>query len=360
MRALVVSDVCGKQGGAYLATFNLCRALKRLGHQVHCMAMHFDSNIDFEKEEFRTSSPILKFGHRWRLPHNALVRQIQILNRIWRPNVVISVGLTSLSTQLLRVMPQQSVYVWELTNATPGNKFVDPSIHAQLPRCRALLSPSMKIDQNIAKTYGYVGKIERLPFWTEPSTLSHSLASARTFPQRTNDFIFLARRDPEKGLSELIHATAAAQKLFPQIKVLIAGAGDEAPYISIAKSLAIPKENIRFATFPNHSDALQELARSKYLVLPSYHEGYPLSLLEAAEFGVPFIATDVGSVAEVFGDTAGCHIIPARDSIALTSAMELALKTTTSEYLSHSVELVSKYKSLCSDESIQELLGRLS
>jgi glycosyltransferase involved in cell wall biosynthesis len=359
MRALIVSDVCGKQGGAYLATFNLCRALHRLGHQVHCLAMHFDSKIDFGKEAFRTSRPIVKFGHRWKLPHHALVRQTQLVNRIWRPNLVISVGLTSLSTQILRILPKQSVYVWELTNATPGNKFVDPKIRAELSRCRAVLSPSMTIDKNIVKTYGYAGRIERLPFWIEPSTLGDSPASQRPPSQKTNDFIFLARRDPEKGLSELIQAAATVLKSHPQTRLLIAGAGDDTPYVAIADSLKIPSQNLRFVSFPNHSDALCELGRSKYLVLPSYHEGYPLSLLEAAEIGVPFIATDVGSIAEVFGDTQGCHIIPARDTNALTQAMACALETPVSDYTLHSDRLISKYKTLCSDKTIQDFLERL-
>jgi glycosyltransferase involved in cell wall biosynthesis len=63
------------------------------------------------------------------------------------------------------------------------------------------------------------------------------------------------------------------------------------------------------------------LAASRFLVLPSYHEGYPLVLLEAAQRSVPFLATSVGSVPEIFGGTPAAVIISPRDAKSLATEM---------------------------------------
>lgn len=357
MRVLVVSDVCGKIGGAYLATLNLCKALARQGHEVRCLATHFDGGTELTNAGFSRIGPLISSGHRWNLPGRSLVYQARVIHAVLKPKLVVCVGLTSLATQTLRTFPRQSVYVWELTNATPGNKFVDPHIHGLLGNSKAILSPSNTIDHNIRKTYGYSGPIQRLPFWTEPT--QHKQSNALETITKIHDFLFLGRRDPEKGIKELIHATASLLSKFPYVRVGIAGAGDPAQYIALANSLKIPADNVYFLTLPNHSDALAELAKSKYLVLPSYHEGYPLSLLEAAEYGVPFIASDVGSIAEVYGGSLGCHIIPPRDSVALASAMEKALLIAQADYVRSSENLQRQYQSLCSDQTVMGLLSQL-
>lgn len=69
----------------------------------------------------------------------------------------------------------------------------------------------------------------------------------------------------------------------------------------------------------------QLLLESDILVLPSYSEGFPLVLLEAAALGCAIITTKVGAVTEVFSDDNG-RIVDAGDTRALLEEIE---------YLSH-------------------------
>jgi glycosyltransferase involved in cell wall biosynthesis len=59
------------------------------------------------------------------------------------------------------------------------------------------------------------------------------------------------------------------------------------------------------------------------LVLPSYSEGMPLSVLEAAAHRRVLIITDVGDIRRLFGER--IHICPPRDTEALIAAMEAAM-----------------------------------
>lgn len=59
---------------------------------------------------------------------------------------------------------------------------------------------------------------------------------------------------------------------------------------------------------PQH-DVVLYLNASDMLVLPSYHEGSPNIIKEAMACNVPILATDVGDIREIIGNTRGCFLI---------------------------------------------------
>ena len=62
------------------------------------------------------------------------------------------------------------------------------------------------------------------------------------------------------------------------------------------------------------------------VVLPSYREGLPVSLLEAGACGKPIIATDVPGCREVVRHRVNGLLIRPRNAIALTDAILLLLE----------------------------------
>ena len=78
----------------------------------------------------------------------------------------------------------------------------------------------------------------------------------------------------------------------------------------------------------NHDLVPQWLQHCKVLSLPSYHEGVPNVLLEAMACGVPVIATNVGGIPEVINETICGKIIPAKDTDALTVALQNVFEQT--------------------------------
>jgi glycosyltransferase involved in cell wall biosynthesis len=57
------------------------------------------------------------------------------------------------------------------------------------------------------------------------------------------------------------------------------------------------------------------------VVLPSYREGLPKGLIEAAACGLPLVTTDVPGCREVVTDDVDGLLIPAKDSAALAAAI---------------------------------------
>ncbi len=57
-----------------------------------------------------------------------------------------------------------------------------------------------------------------------------------------------------------------------------------------------------------HAELYRYLSAADGLILASFQEGSPNVVKEAMACNCPVIATDVGDVAEVIGDTQGCHI----------------------------------------------------
>ncbi|HSH38730.1 MAG TPA: glycosyltransferase, partial [Chthoniobacterales bacterium] len=264
----------------------------------------------------RLVMPAVARGSRWHWPAKSLLMQLRIAALRRRPATIVAVGINYLTTLLLRTTLADKALVWELTDAHAGNKFVNVAGIRLLHRSRAVMSPSAAVDANIRAVYSYRGCIIRVPFWVRDNDEPYAPMPS----QFDTDFLFLGRRDREKGLSELVRAIAEVVYAWPDVRVHVGGIGNADEFVSLADSLGVRRQ-ITFGTFETNSDALAALEKSRALILPSYHEGYPLVLLEACKKSVPFIATAVGSVPEMLGDSLAGILVAPRDTSALARAM---------------------------------------
>jgi glycosyltransferase involved in cell wall biosynthesis len=64
------------------------------------------------------------------------------------------------------------------------------------------------------------------------------------------------------------------------------------------------------------------LSSADVFVLPSYAEGFPMSLIEALSKGLPAICTDVGGISDSLRDGVNGYLIPSRQVPPLVDAME--------------------------------------
>lgn len=70
------------------------------------------------------------------------------------------------------------------------------------------------------------------------------------------------------------------------------------------------------------------------VILPTYYEGLPLSLIEALQNGLPVIATNTGGINEIVFDNENGNLIKVEDNVALASHI-------TDYYLNNKIECLS-------------------
>lgn len=135
-------------------------------------------------------------------------------------------------------------------------------------------------------------------------------------------YLYMGVLVKRKGVEDLIRAI---DKLGPDrsgFLFRIAGTGSEELYLrELTNELGL-QENISFEGWVEKDRKEELFAESQALILPSYNEGLPICILEALSYGMPVIATEVGSVADaVIPDTNG-ELVKAGDIEALSAAIK--------------------------------------
>ncbi len=128
-------------------------------------------------------------------------------------------------------------------------------------------------------------------------------------------FCCTSRLVAAKGIGELITAFNEVAKN-ANAKLWIVGDGPDADTF---KQQASGNPNIVFQGF--QPDALSFLAASDVFVHPSYHEGFSLSIVEAAKLAKPMIACNVGGNPEIVHDHQNGLLIKPQDAQDLAVAM---------------------------------------
>lgn len=133
--------------------------------------------------------------------------------------------------------------------------------------------------------------------------------------------LFLGNLCQRKGVWDLL---ACAGKLPPAARLVLIG-GEEDPGIAekIREQLACDGTEDRVQlTGPLTGDAkFGWLYRADIFVLPSYAEGVPISMLEAAAAGLPLVVTPVGGIPSVLSDEKHALFVKPGDRDALCSAI---------------------------------------
>lgn len=318
-------------GGMPKAAFLLARELRALNCAVTVITLHTTAADVVTSGELGIKVRVSpwQWGHRWHLPQ-AVVALLGLLESLVRPeSLILAIGTDVVAGYLLASPLAGRVAVWECTGATRDNPFVSARARDQLGRALAVLAPSVVIERNLRRQYGYAGTVLRLPFWVE-AAVGFDAGSGQTESDRIN-FIYLGRKDDKKGLFELIGAMAQLTGSGAVARLLICGTGEDRPFQEYAARRGVG-ERVRFAYFADEQDVVKALRGARWLVLPSYHEGYPLTLLEAFGQGRPVIATQVGSVPEMCAGSSAALLIPPRDESALVAALALALAMPAADY----------------------------
>ena len=148
-------------------------------------------------------------------------------------------------------------------------------------------------------------------------------------PPRDNEppgILFVGRLLREKGIYELIDAMRQLRETQQPIRLVVCGSVDGGNRSSVSQEECKQwlAEGI-IDSIARVDDVRPHLAAADLVVLPSYREGTPRSLLEAMAVGRPIVTTDVPGCREVVEDDVNGVLVPAKDARSLADALRYML-----------------------------------
>jgi glycosyltransferase involved in cell wall biosynthesis len=135
-------------------------------------------------------------------------------------------------------------------------------------------------------------------------------------------FLFIGRLLTDKGIREFAEAAARVRTRHPEVRFNVVGGLDSNPAaVSQAEVQHWVADN-RLEWHGALPDVRGAIADNHVLILPSYREGTPRSVLEAMAMGRAVITTDAPGCRETIEAGRNGVLVPVRDVDALVLAVE--------------------------------------
>jgi glycosyltransferase involved in cell wall biosynthesis len=136
------------------------------------------------------------------------------------------------------------------------------------------------------------------PLVTLPNGLRAAGDEARTRPRDDHRVIFLARLHPRKRPEAFVEMAALVHKEMPEARFTLYGA-DEGSLPAVSRLIADRglTDVVSYGGALDHAAALEAYRGAAVYVLPSVHEPFPMTVLEALAEGTPVVCTDSSGIA---------------------------------------------------------------
>lgn len=163
--------------------------------------------------------------------------------------------------------------------------------------------------------------------------------------KRPKRLLFLSRIHAKKGLDMLVPAWGRLSKEFPDWELLIVGPDEGGYQATVEKMIAESGCGETCWIHPAVSGAEKHalLRTADLFVLPSYSEGFPMAVLEAAAHRIPVVQTDECNFPELTAAGGAWECRPDRESVENTLRKALTAEDAErAERGSRGMELVEK------------------
>lgn len=140
-----------------------------------------------------------------------------------------------------------------------------------------------------------------------------------------NSILFLGRLGKRKGIYDVISILPELIKEYPDLRLYVAGDGEISRCQKICKEMNI-EDYIEFKGWLDRNRIIDLFKECSIFVLPSYHEGLPMSMLEAMSHGLAVVVTAVGGIPSVISQNYNGLLIKAGDGQALRESIDCLLK----------------------------------
>jgi glycosyltransferase involved in cell wall biosynthesis len=176
--------------------------------------------------------------------------------------------------------------------------------------------------------------------------------------------LFLGEIGRRKGIYDVIDTLPKIISEYPNLKLIVAGTGEINQARLHCQTLGV-ESNVVFTGWIVGTKKEQLLRESTLLLLPSYNEGLPMSILEAMAVGLPVVASKIGGIPEALAGVENYCLVEPGEKVEITekilfllanpkirSKVALHLRTSVEEKFSVrkiNQQLIQIYQHLISD-----------
>ena len=197
-------------------------------------------------------------------------------------------------------------------------RFLPGLLHYAVPemlcnrRALRIIVPSEALKRDIVRLHHVPeGRVEVVPHGVEPG---HMRCFERKRPAVRTTLLFVGRLHFGKGIADVLEEFARRPDI--EADFVVAGDGPDRPRV---ERVAAADPRIRMTGPLGRGELEALLSTTRVFVLPTFYEGFGLSLLEAMASGHACVCYDVPAVREVLGDTG--ILVPLGDPRAIVDAV---------------------------------------
>jgi glycosyltransferase involved in cell wall biosynthesis len=317
----ILPAISRSEAGVWFAAKGLCQALGQLNQQVRVVGPEREDSATLASElnrlpglETRLVRTVGPRTLEWPVDRREVLAgpgfDVVHVHGLWRPMAHALCTAPGVQRLPRIVSPHGMLEPWALQRSAWKKKIAEALYEGRTIHGSAALHALCAAEVASIRGFGYRGPVCVIPNGVE--TPAEVLRSPCPDPLRWRDLLFLGRVDRKKGLHVLLPAFARAIHAVPdnRWRLKIAGFGDASYEAELRRWVeqAGLGERISFLGPVFGKDKEGLLAQADAFVLPSFSEGLPMAILEAAAAGLPILCTEPCNLPEVFTAGAGCRI----------------------------------------------------
>lgn len=165
---------------------------------------------------------------------------------------------------------------------------------------------------------GSICGVDPLRFHSDPEA-RRAIRDELGIAQDAKVILFVGRLNRDKGMLDLAAAFEAIVVQHSNVELLLVGAEEDVPFVRIQEICHAGRDRLHYVRFTSTPE--RYMTAADIFCLPSYREGFGMTIIEAAACGVPAVASRIYGITDAVEDGKTGLLFPAGDVAALTQAL---------------------------------------